>query len=88
MKFLSISSYFLIIACLVMNTVLSYKDPGFESVIRQNIDSNFVGPGARNSTDQQIDKDENFLNLLTKFDATTLCFECELVRSERSRHCF
>ena len=26
--------------------------------------------------------------MLTKFDATTLCFECELVRTERSRHCF
>ena len=60
----SYASYFLIFLCLVMNTVLSYKDPGFDSVVKKNLSENLIGSQARNSKGQLIGKDENFLNLL------------------------
>lgn len=31
---------------------------------------------------------DEFLKLLKQYDATTLCFECELLRTPRSRHCY
>jgi len=64
--------------CLILNTVLAFKDPGYLTKEKRH---------SKVSEDKNHEDDE-FLDLLRTYDASTLCFECKLLRTPRSRHCF
>lgn len=70
-------SYGLFGLCLLFNYFLSVKNPGFieKKIMRKSVTETAV-------------VDDDFLQLLKVYDAATLCFECELLRTPRSRHCF
>lgn len=70
--------------CIILNVMLSVKDPGLLRLQKQE--------GAEASQDidgKKTDcKYEKFLKLMMNYDVNTLCFDCEILRTPRSRHCY
>ena len=93
----------LFVICIILNVMLSKMDPGRlkldNSILKSQIaeEDNMDDfehqskhkylnePPAR--VFQRINDDE-FIQLLKTYDPATLCFECEILRTPRSRHCY
>lgn len=69
----------LFVTTVILNAVLARKDPGF--ILRAESKSQ-VTP-----EDKTQSRREAFLELMFEYDVSTLCFDCEVLRTPRSRHC-